>query len=162
MQKCPVKKDVLRIFLSLQLYLKRDSGTSAFLWISWNFCNFTKKETLTQVFFCEFCETSKNNFFTEHHWTTASVPYVPNNQIFPWNKWYNLLPIFDYFAHIFHSPCKISAPCGCVILVLWHCSAVTKTCEQLKVMVFLVAMLICIFLPLISFETFIFAIFVIC
>ena len=28
--------------------------------------NFIKKETLTQVFSCEFCEISKNNFFTEH------------------------------------------------------------------------------------------------
>ena len=33
---------------------------------------FFKKETLAQVFFCEFCEISKNTFFTEHLWTTAS------------------------------------------------------------------------------------------
>ena len=26
-------------------------------------CNFIKKETLAQMFFCEFCEISKNNFF---------------------------------------------------------------------------------------------------
>ena len=35
-------------------------------------CNFIKKETLTQVFSCEFCKISKNTFFTEHPWTTAS------------------------------------------------------------------------------------------
>ena len=35
-------------------------------------CNFIKKETLAQVFSCEFCETSKNTFFTEHLWTIAS------------------------------------------------------------------------------------------
>ena len=35
-------------------------------------CNFVKKETLAQVFSCEFCEISKNNFFTEHLWATAS------------------------------------------------------------------------------------------
>ena len=29
-------------------------------------CNFIKKETLVQVFSCEFCEISKNTFFTEH------------------------------------------------------------------------------------------------
>ena len=34
---------------------------------------FIKKETLAQVFSCEFCEISKNTFFTEHLWTTASV-----------------------------------------------------------------------------------------
>ena len=30
------------------------------------------KETLAQVFSCEFCEISKNNFFTEHLRATAS------------------------------------------------------------------------------------------
>ena len=34
--------------------------------------NFIKKETLTQVFSCEFCDISKNAFSTEHLWTTAS------------------------------------------------------------------------------------------
>ena len=29
-------------------------------------CNFIKKETLAQVFSCEFCKFSKNTFFTEH------------------------------------------------------------------------------------------------
>ena len=32
-----------------------------------------KKEALAQVFSCEFCEISKNTFFTEHLWATASV-----------------------------------------------------------------------------------------
>ena len=36
-------------------------------------CNFIKKGTLAQVFSCEFCEISKNTFFTEHLWTTASL-----------------------------------------------------------------------------------------
>ena len=36
-------------------------------------CNFLKKETLAPVFSCEFCEISKNIFFTEHLRTTASV-----------------------------------------------------------------------------------------
>ena len=31
-----------------------------------------EKETLVQVFSCEFCESSKNTFFTEHFWVTAS------------------------------------------------------------------------------------------
>ena len=35
--------------------------------------SFIKKETLTLVFSCEFYEISKNTFFTEHLWTTASV-----------------------------------------------------------------------------------------
>ena len=36
-----------------------------------NFCNFIKKETLAQVFSCEFCEISKNTFFAEHLWATG-------------------------------------------------------------------------------------------
>ena len=36
-------------------------------------CNFIKNETLAQTFSCEFCEISKNTFFTEHLQTTASV-----------------------------------------------------------------------------------------
>ena len=40
-----------------------------------------KKETLAKVFSYEFCEISKNTYFTEHLWTTASV-----NQAKPWKK----------------------------------------------------------------------------
>ena len=35
-------------------------------------CNFIKKETLAQVFSCEFCKISKNSSFTEHLQTTVS------------------------------------------------------------------------------------------
>ena len=35
-----------------------------------------KKETLAQVFSCEFCEISKNTFFTEHLCATASIIYM--------------------------------------------------------------------------------------
>ena len=34
---------------------------------------FFKKETLAQVYSCEFCEISKNTFFREHVWTGAFV-----------------------------------------------------------------------------------------
>ena len=35
---------------------------------------FYKEDSLAQVFSCEFCEISKNNFFAEHLQVTASVP----------------------------------------------------------------------------------------
>ena len=35
-------------------------------------CSFIKKEALAQVFYCEFCKISKNAFFTEGLWATAS------------------------------------------------------------------------------------------
>ena len=38
---------------------------------------FIKKETLAQVFSCEFCEISKNTFFTEHLRATRSIKTHP-------------------------------------------------------------------------------------
>ena len=35
--------------------------------------NFIKKETLTQVFSCEFYEICKSTFYTEHFWVTVSM-----------------------------------------------------------------------------------------
>ena len=35
-----------------------------------------KKQTLAQVFSCEFCEMFKNTFFTEHFRVTASGAYA--------------------------------------------------------------------------------------
>ena len=46
-------------------------------------CNFIKKETLAQVFSCEFCEISKNTFFfTEHLWWLLLVMSTLS-QVFP-------------------------------------------------------------------------------
>ena len=39
-------------------------------------CNFIKRETLAQVFSCEFCEIFKNTFFTGHLRTTVSASEV--------------------------------------------------------------------------------------
>ena len=46
-------------------------------------CNFILKKTLAQVFFCEFCEFSKNIFFTEHLQVTASLIYLKENLLYP-------------------------------------------------------------------------------
>ena len=35
-------------------------------------CNLIKKGTLAQLFSCKLCEIFKNNFFSEHLWTTSS------------------------------------------------------------------------------------------
>ena len=44
-------------------------------------CNFIKKESLAQVFSCEFCEISRNTFFTELLRTTAfTIPQLALNQ----------------------------------------------------------------------------------
>ena len=41
-----------------------------------------EKETLAQVFFCEFCEISKSTFFTEHHQWLQFLVIVPAQQTF--------------------------------------------------------------------------------
>ena len=38
--------------------------------------SFLIKLFLIRVFSCEFCKISKNTFFTEHLWTTASNPNI--------------------------------------------------------------------------------------
>ena len=44
-------------------------------------CNFFKKETLAQEFSSEFCEISKNSFFTEYLWATTFTSAIENSQI---------------------------------------------------------------------------------
>ena len=51
-QRCSLRKGVLRNFAKF-------TGKHSFL----RACNFIKKQTLAQVFSCEFCETSKNTFY---------------------------------------------------------------------------------------------------
>ena len=52
-QRCSMKKGVLRNFAK---FTGKHLCQSLYI----------KKETLAQVFSCEFCEISKNTFFTEH------------------------------------------------------------------------------------------------
>ena len=42
-------------------------------------CNFISKETLTQVFSCQFCKMSKKTFFITHLRATASVIQIIHN-----------------------------------------------------------------------------------
>ena len=49
------------------LEISQNSQESAYVRVS-----LLKKETLAEVFSSEFCEISKNTFFTEHIWVTAS------------------------------------------------------------------------------------------
>ena len=65
----------------LEAVVQRFSVKKVFLEISRNsqentyarVCNFIKKETLAQVFSCEFCEISKNTFFYRTPLVAASV-----------------------------------------------------------------------------------------
>ena len=54
LQRCPEEK----VFLEIS-----QNSHRARITLAWNL---TKKETLAQVFSCEFCDISKNFFFTEH------------------------------------------------------------------------------------------------
>ena len=66
--RCSVEKVFLKI--------SQNSQKNTCTWVSFNkvaglrpeACNFIKKETLAQVFSCEFCEIFKNPFFIEQLW----------------------------------------------------------------------------------------------
>ena len=69
-RRCSVKKVFLQMSQNSQ---EKTSGRVSFLIkLQALSCIFIKKETLAQVLSCEFCEISKNTFFTEHPWRTAS------------------------------------------------------------------------------------------
>ena len=65
-RRCSVGEGVLRNFAK---FLEKHLCQSLFFN---KVAGLRKKETLTRVFSCEFCEIFKNTFFTEHLWTTAS------------------------------------------------------------------------------------------
>ena len=75
-QKCSVKQMFLEI---LQNSLENTCARVSFL-IKLQACNFTKNETLAQVFPCEFCENSKNNFSYRAPPVAASVKTTHNKQ----------------------------------------------------------------------------------
>ena len=64
-----------RIMYSSKFYLiEAEAATRGVLWekVFLEACNL-QKETLAQVFSCEFCEISKNTFFTDHLLGTVSL-----------------------------------------------------------------------------------------
>ena len=81
---------VLNTSLNLSIFKSSHQRCSVQICVIRNFKNLTgkdlcqrlfliklqaKKETLAEVFSCEFCEIPKNTFFTEHLWTTVSIFY---------------------------------------------------------------------------------------
>ena len=90
--RCSMRKYILRNFTK---YTGKHLCQSLFI----------KKKTLAQVLFCEFCEISKNIFFTEHLWTTASIIRISLSLFFSchrfspityhhFNPWWCLIPHF--------------------------------------------------------------------
>ena len=68
-----------KLFLSLAAFdwiklLRSEAATRGVL-----YCHFIKKEALAQVFSSEFCEISKNTFFTEYFRATVSVRFKKKN-----------------------------------------------------------------------------------
>ena len=56
-----------------KIHRKTPALESSFVSCRPDACNFIKKETLTQVFSCKFCDFSKNTFLTEHLQKAAFV-----------------------------------------------------------------------------------------
>ena len=53
-------------------FIKKESLSQVFYY-EFCGCNFIKKGILEQVLYCEFCEIFKTTFSTEHIWTTGST-----------------------------------------------------------------------------------------
>ena len=70
-RRCSIKKVFQEISQNLQ---ENTYSRVSFL------IKFIKKETLAQVFFCEFCEIFKNTFSKEHLRATASGIYTCHNE----------------------------------------------------------------------------------
>ena len=64
-----------KMFLEISQNSQESTCARVSISIKLQACNFVKIETLAKVFPCEFCEISKNRFFTEHVWATASNFY---------------------------------------------------------------------------------------
>ena len=76
------EKDVLRNFtkfsgnhLCQSLFFNKVAGLRP------KACNFVKKETLAQVFPCEFCEISKNTFLHRTPLVAASAPTLQSQSV---------------------------------------------------------------------------------
>ena len=56
-----------KVFLEIPQNSQENTWSVSFLIkVQASVCNFIKNKTLAEVFFCEFCEISKNTFFTEY------------------------------------------------------------------------------------------------
>ena len=67
---------VLKVFLEILQNSQENTCTQSLFFnkvAGLETCNFIKRETLAQVFSCEYCGISKNTFFIEHLRATASV-----------------------------------------------------------------------------------------
>ena len=62
-RRCSVRKDFLRNYAKVKVKIPVPESL---------FCNIVKIEATAQVFSYKFCEISKNTFFAEHVWGTAS------------------------------------------------------------------------------------------
>ena len=76
--RCSIKKVVLKNFAKFTG--KYRARASFWMKLQASGLQLYLKKTLTQVFSCEFCQISKNTFFTEHLWMTASAISLHNKR----------------------------------------------------------------------------------
>ena len=129
LKEAPAPKFCCRFLqiLKQQVYLQNNSGRLLqYRLISIKIQIVFKKETLAQVFSCKFCEISKNTFFTEHLWVTASFHlepklvishfvYIGTHGIFQVSSWKSVLGFayrnsmkMRYIAYICRFDWKVS------------------------------------------------------
>ena len=74
-RSCQRRFSIKNVFLKISQNSQENTCARVSFWIKLqtSSCNFIKKETLTQVFSCTFCEIFKNTFFTEYLRVTTST-----------------------------------------------------------------------------------------
>ena len=69
-------------------------------------CNFIKKETLAQMFYCEYWEVSKNAFFIEHLWPSVSNPCFwdySEKHLFNFPLLFFVMVLFNFFLVVIYA-----------------------------------------------------------
>ena len=76
-RRCCIKKMLLKILQNTQE--NACARVSFLIKLQAEACNFIKKETVAQVFSCEFCEIFQNTFFIEHlRWLPPTMTVISN------------------------------------------------------------------------------------
>ena len=87
------------LYEKVLLEISQNSKKNTCIWVPFliklQACNFIKKETLAQVFSCEFCKISKNTFLHRtplvavSEYQSSSSNYWVNEVVKTWSKWWS-------------------------------------------------------------------------
>ena len=112
-QRCSLKKLFLQISQNSQENTYQSCRPETY--------NFIKKDTLPQVFSCEFCEICMNNFFKWHLWATASITSKFFRKVFSWTyeHWMWLVSLIRFSNNVAWLAVYIHSNIGKLDKAIW-------------------------------------------